>query len=449
MDLQGLIEEDRERGTFRVHRSTMTSPEFHQLELERIFLRCWLYVGHESEIPKPGDYLRRSVGGWPVMFVRGKDGVPRVFLNTCPHRGALVCRQDRGNANLFQCFYHAWTFNNQGELVGTPEEEGYAAGFDPKERSLVPPPRVENYRGMVFLSYNPEVESLVSYLGDARLFLDTFLDQAGKDRMRVLPGTYRVNVQANWKLMIENTADFYHVVPTHISFIHYLNGIGKRLASQQPNYRMLGISLGQGHFGRFTTGAKGSGYPGARVDPVFDQDTEQRMQEFRGRLINRHGPDMESWTPERGGVSNFVVYPNLAIAHGMRAVRTFYPVSATEFEFTTWAVVPESYDEEQVKDANQNEFFDAQGPGGFQQPDDFEALESCQQGFVAKGVPWSDISRGMHRPSEETDELPMRVFWRQWHADIQGFPRNVRTDDWESLEEFEKSAGLARAPAAD
>ncbi len=325
MDLQQLIEDDRERGTFRVHRSTMTSPEFHQLELERIFLKCWLYVGHESEIPKPGDYLRRSVGGWPVMFVRGKDGVPRVFLNTCPHRGALVCRQDRGNANLFQCFYHAWTFNNQGELVGTPEEEGYAAGFDPKERSLVPPPRVENYRGMVFLSYNPEVESLVSYLGDARLFLDTFLDQAGKDRMRVLPGTYRVNVQANWKLMIENTADFYHVVPTHISFIHYLNGMGKRLASQQPNYRMLGISLGRGHFGRFTIGAKGQGYPGARVDPVFDQDTERRMKEFRSRLINRYGPDMESWTPERGGVSNFVVYPNLAIAHGMRAVRPSTP----------------------------------------------------------------------------------------------------------------------------
>ena len=155
MDLQGLIEEDRERGTFRVHRSTMTSQELHQLELERVFMKSWLYVGHESEIPKPGDYLRRSVGGWPVMFVRGKDGVPRVFLNTCPHRGALVCRQDRGNANQFQCFYHAWTFNNQGELVGTPEEEGYAAGFDPKERSLVPPPRSGELPGHGLLELQP------------------------------------------------------------------------------------------------------------------------------------------------------------------------------------------------------------------------------------------------------------------------------------------------------
>ena len=111
-----------------------------------------------AKCPNRGDYLRRTVGGWPVMFVRGSDGEPRVFLNTCPHRGALVCRQDKGNANLFQCFYHAWTFNNKGDLVGTPEEDGYAEGFDPAERSLQPPPRVENYRGMIFLSYNPNVE---------------------------------------------------------------------------------------------------------------------------------------------------------------------------------------------------------------------------------------------------------------------------------------------------
>ena len=98
MDLKNAIVEDRNRGTFRVHRSTMTSPEIYQMEQERIFQRCWLYVGHESEVPKPGDYLRRNVGGQPIMFVRGSDGQPRVFLNTCPHRGALVCRQGRGNA---------------------------------------------------------------------------------------------------------------------------------------------------------------------------------------------------------------------------------------------------------------------------------------------------------------------------------------------------------------
>ena len=444
MDLENAVNDDRTRGVFRVHRSTMTSPEIHQLELERIFQKCWLYVGHESEVPNRGDYLRRNVGGWPIMFVRGNDGQPRVFLNTCPHRGALVCRQDRGNANQFQCFYHAWTFNNQGDLVGTPEEEGYARGFDRAERSLMPPARVENYRGMVFLSYNPEVEDLVPYLGDSRLFLDTFIDQGGEDRIRVLPGSYKVSVQANWKLMIENTGDFYHTVPTHITWIHFLNLQGKRLASAQPDYKMMGISLGQGHFGRFTIGSKGSGFLGDTVVPRFDSDTEQRLQEFRTRLVKRHGPETANWTPERGGVGNFVVYPNLAIAHGMKAIRTFYPVSANEFEFTTWAAVPEGYSEDRIRDVNRNEFFDGQGPGGFQQPDDFEALESCQLGFTAQGVQWSDISRGMHRPSEETDELPMRVFWRQWHADMLSLSRGGRTDDWESLEELERTIAAAR-----
>ena len=441
MDLENAVIDDRERGIFRVDRIAMTSEEVHQMELERIFQKSWLYVGHESEVPNRGDYVRRRVGGWPVMFVRGSDGKPRVFLNTCPHRGALVCRQDRGNANLFQCFYHAWTFNNKGDLVGTPEEEGYAAGFDPAERSLVEPPRVENYRGMMFLSYNPDVEDLEPYLGDSRLFLDTFLDQAGTERLRVLPGSYTVNVRANWKLMIENTGDFYHVAPTHITFIHYLNNLGKRLASAQTNYKMMGISLGQGHFGRFTIGGKGRGFPGDKVDPHFDLQTEQRLEEFRGRLVKRYGPDVAEWTPDRGGVSNFVVYPNLAIAHGMKAIRTFYPISASEFEFTTWAVVPEGYNQDQIREVNRNEFFDAQGPGGFQQPDDFEALESCQQGFVARAVSHSDISRGMHRPSDESDELPMRVFWRQWHADMLARARKVRTDDWETSEEMERARG--------
>ena len=444
MDLKNAIVEDRNRGTFRVHRSTMTSPEIYQMEQERIFQRCWLYVGHESEVPKPGDYLRRNVGGQPIMFVRGSDGQPRVFLNTCPHRGALVCRQGRGNANLFQCFYHAWTFNNQGDLVGTPEEEGYAEGFDRAERSLVPPARVENYRGMLFLSYNPDVEDLVPYLGDARLFLDTFIDQAGDDRIRVLPGSYKLSVKANWKLMIENTGDFYHVVPTHITWIHYLNQQGKRLAAAQPDYKMMGIALGNGHMGRFTVGSKGSGFLGDTVAPKFSPDAEARLQEFRGRLVKRYGPEVANWTPERGGVSNYVIYPNLAIAHGMKAIRTFYPISADEFEFTTWAAVPEGHSEDRIRDVNRDEFFDGQGPGGFQQPDDFEALESCQIGFTAKGVPWNDISRGMHRPSEESDELPMRIFWRQWHADMLSLPRGIRTDDWESLEELERTIAAVR-----
>src|ERR1700710_1542328 len=126
MDLQDAIRDDREQGVFRVKRSTMTRDDVFALERERIFDTCWLYVGHDSEIGAPGDFVRRKVAGRPLVFVRGKDDVVRALINSCTHRGARVCRQDAGNAKSFQCFYHAWTFSTEGELVGMPDKDGYA-----------------------------------------------------------------------------------------------------------------------------------------------------------------------------------------------------------------------------------------------------------------------------------------------------------------------------------
>src|SRR6202034_378724 len=110
-----LVVDDPVAQRFRVHRSAMTSPEIHRAEDERIFAKSWLYVGHESEIPEPGDFVRRLVGGRPNFMVRGaKTRDVNVFHNTCTHRGALVCRHSTGNAKAFKCFYHAITFNSEG-----------------------------------------------------------------------------------------------------------------------------------------------------------------------------------------------------------------------------------------------------------------------------------------------------------------------------------------------
>ncbi len=126
MDLQNLIYEDSQKGLFRVHRTALTSLEILELERKNIFDRCWLYLGHESEIENPGDYRRRTVAGRPLFWVRGNDGKVRVFYNTCTHWGANVCRVDQGNAELFLFYYHALTFNNKGDLVSVPDDPGYA-----------------------------------------------------------------------------------------------------------------------------------------------------------------------------------------------------------------------------------------------------------------------------------------------------------------------------------
>src|SRR5712692_9630209 len=122
MEIKDLILEDTERGIFRYHRYALTSPDILELERERIFDKCWIYLGHDSEVEKPGDFRRRTVAGRPLFFVRGSDGQVRVFLNSCTHRGATICRRDEGNASVLQCFYHAWSFNTNGELIGTPDE---------------------------------------------------------------------------------------------------------------------------------------------------------------------------------------------------------------------------------------------------------------------------------------------------------------------------------------
>jgi hypothetical protein len=110
--LDNLVIDNRNDGIFRVHRSAFTDPELLALEHRRVFEHTWIYVGHVSEVPQPGDFRTRNVAGRPLILVRGQAGVVRVLPNTCTHRGAQVCHEARGNSKTFQCFYHAWTLSS-------------------------------------------------------------------------------------------------------------------------------------------------------------------------------------------------------------------------------------------------------------------------------------------------------------------------------------------------
>ena len=136
--------DDQEAGLFRVNRRAFTDPECLEQERRRIFDKCWIYVGHESEVLHAGDYRSRTVAGRPMILARGDDSVVRVLLNTCTHRGAMVCRQKAGNAKTFQCPYHAWTYNSRGQLVGVPGEDSYSAAFSREELALASPAQVDS-----------------------------------------------------------------------------------------------------------------------------------------------------------------------------------------------------------------------------------------------------------------------------------------------------------------
>lgn len=410
---EAFIMEDHDAGLFRVNRRAFTDAQCLEQERRRIFDKCWIYVGHESEVPHAGDYRSRSVAGRPMVLVRGDDSVLRVLLNTCTHRGAMVCRQKSGNAKTFQCPYHAWTYNSRGELVGVPGEDAYSDAFKRADMSLAAPARVDTYRGFVFACFDPTGQTLYEYLAGAREYIDLVADQSALG-MKIVAGQQSYSARANWKLLVENSYDGYHGLPTHQRYFSFLTDIGidfKNSTLASPP-RQKAVDLGNGH--AVLEYQTAWGRPIAHWVPPFGEERKPHFAEVRRQFEERFGPERARRICETS--RNLGIFPNLVINDIMAVtVRTFYPVSPDYMEVNAWALAPA---EESAEDSalRLDNFLTFLGPGGFATPDDVEMLESCQRGFANREVGWSDISRGMKREEPTvTDELQMRAFWRRWN----------------------------------
>ena len=404
-----LVVEEPER--FRVHRDSMASPAVLSGERARIFDHNWLYVGHESEIASPGDYVRRRVGGRPLFMVRGaKSRCVNVFHNSCTHRGAVVCRQDAGNAKVFQCFYHAWTFDSEGRLSGVPDRDAYGGTLDWEALALKQVARVESYRGFVFCCFDPDVVGLEQYLAGAKDYLDLIIDAAPAD-MEIVRGTHEYGMDANWKLLVENSIDGYHAVSTHDTYFKYLVALGTDLS---VGVKGTAHDLGNGH--AVLEYEAPWGRPVAKWEPLFGEDGRQSIQDLRQNLVDRFGEQRAHRMADLN--RNMLIYPNLVVNDIMAlTVRTFMPTAPDRMEITAWEMAPRE-EQPDVRQRRLDSFLTFLGPGGFATPDDIEALESCQQGFASGGVEWNDISRGMARVPEANDEAQMRAFWRRWRDDM-------------------------------
>jgi len=414
MNLRGqneLIIDDRKRGLFSVNRRVFVAPEILELERERVFDRSWLFVGHESEVPAPGDFRTRSVAGRPLILCRGSDGELRVLINSCTHRGAQVCRTAEGNARTFRCFYHAWTFDTCGALVGVPGNDGYSPSFRREDFALRSVPRLANYRGMVFVSFDRGIEDFVAYLGEAKEILDVILDQ-GEAGMEIVGGSQQYSMRANWKLLVENSMDGYHLAATHQTYVEYLRSVRVTLR----NLPGIGRALGNGH--AVIEYEAAFGRPIARWEPRWGEEVRTEIERIRNRLVACHGARRASRIADYS--RNFFIYPNLIINDIMSlTLRTFYPIEPGYMEITAWALAPRG-EAPRWRSLRLDNFLTFLGPGGFATPDDVEALESCQIGFRSlKELGWSDISRGMGGNPRPEDEEQMRSFWRRWREQMQ------------------------------
>ncbi|MFM8465978.1 MAG: Rieske 2Fe-2S domain-containing protein, partial [Oxalobacteraceae bacterium] len=215
-------------GSSRIPFWAYTDEGIYKKELDRLFYKGhWCYIGLEAEVPNPGDFKRTVIGERSVVMTRDMDGAIHVVENVCAHRGMQFCRERHGNKKELVCPYHQWNYSLKGDLQGVPfrrgvKQDGKVNGGMPKEFSTeehsLTKLKVATRGGVVFASFDHDVESFEAYLGPDIL---SYFDRLFNGRQLTILGYNRQRIPGNWKLMQENIKDPYHPGLLHTWFVTY------------------------------------------------------------------------------------------------------------------------------------------------------------------------------------------------------------------------------------
>ncbi|MCO6177305.1 aromatic ring-hydroxylating dioxygenase subunit alpha [Ciceribacter sp. RN22] len=208
MDLHGSVlrQLKSRREGFSLEQPFYIDPDYFNLDMETIWYRDWLFIGHDCEVPRAGNYFTAQVGDYPVVVVRGKDGAIRAFHNTCRHRGHRVCTQEKGASAKLVCPYHQWTYDLDGSLVFARQ---MGETFDKSEFGLKTV-HCESVGGYIFVcladdapDFAPVRATIEPYLKPHRLW-----EAKVAHRSTIIE-------KGNWKLVWENNRECYHCAGNH------------------------------------------------------------------------------------------------------------------------------------------------------------------------------------------------------------------------------------------
>ena len=395
----------------RVHGSLYTSPEIFADELERIWYRTWVYVGHVSEIAEPNDYVRKTIGPQDVIMTRGRDGEVHLLLNRCAHRGNLVCEAARGNSSSLRCAYHGWTYRNDGELIGYPFPQGYGGRGRLGDLALGRVPRVGVYQGFVFGSFAAEGPSLAEHLGEARGELDRLVRLSPDGEVEITAGFLHHRARANWKLLVENETDGYHPQFVHQSIFSVADS---------------GIGALYGEKSTAVTRALGGGHSENDLRPEFRRlgtplgwfgTSEEKVPDYATRMRATYGQAAEDILVE--GAPHVMIFPNLFVAEIQ--MFTIQPLAVDLTVQHVTAVQLKGAPEMNRRMVQQ--CVGSVGPAGMLLADDTEMYERNQAGLAELRPEWVDVRRGADRERADerglaaggaTDETGMRGFWAHY-----------------------------------
>jgi phenylpropionate dioxygenase-like ring-hydroxylating dioxygenase large terminal subunit len=408
---------DSDRGT--VSREIFWNKDIYDQEMEQVFNRSWLFVGHVSQIPEPGDFVLGRMGEEAVIVTRDRQSKVHVVLNSCRHRGNRVCRYDEGNTFTHVCSFHGWTYDSSGALAALPyNQNGYDA-MDKDQWGLLQA-RVEIFQGSIWATWDATAPSFHEYLGGADMYLASgLINTDGSDNgSEVLGGVVKWRLGCNWKVPVPDT-DTTHGWITHRSLALAL-GVGatggpvrpqsnrsESIGQRRPRYT---VSFPEGHTMGVTIPEEGDpswADQGVWADkPIIREYLREKFELRKERLgLNAHLSVGPAIFPNEGWLG--------------RVIRIMHPEGPAMTEIWTYFLVDHDAPIE-VKDAIASYYEHWYGPGGMTQQDDMEnwyALTKASKGPVARTLDLNYQMRLSEPPLHGPTEFGMPGLFAQNYSD--------------------------------
>lgn len=396
VDIEALVEPNR------VHRSVYTDPAIFELEMQRIWGRAWIYVGHESQVKEPGQYFATTIARQPVVLTRHEDGKIYVLFNRCAHKGAQLVGDRCGKLAEFRCCYHGWRFSLDGKLLSVPLENGYAdQSFDKNhaDASMRKVPRYDSYRGFVFASLAADGPDLKTWLGGVASSIDNMVDRAPDGELEVAGGVLRYEHDSNWKFFLENLNDLMHPMVVHQSSSLTARGVAKRelgADAQLPSAIEIIAPFTESYTFFDEMGLHafpyGHGYSGGKTS-IHARYSD--VPEYNARMEKAYGVERvkEIFSVNR---HNTVFYPSATIKGAIQTMRVVRPIAVDRTLIESWTFrlkgAPDELLQRSILYCNL-----INSSANLVGPDDQEAYRRQQVGLGSEGLSWVNMHRDYGR----------------------------------------------------
>jgi phenylpropionate dioxygenase-like ring-hydroxylating dioxygenase large terminal subunit len=407
-----------------------TSEVLFNLEMERIWSRAWIYVGHASQVPEAGDFVSTQLGITPVVMIRDQDGQTiQVLINRCGHRGAKVCDARHGHANngLLKCPYHGWLFRSDGSLRSFPAPGGYKdVGFDKSDPNFGMPrvPRVKNYRGFIFASLASEGPDLVDFLGENSATIDNMVDRSPDGELEVTGKVcHRYRHPCNWKFFIENLHDAMHPMVAHAGTSDAVEKYVSTLPAEKQKLPEAEVIAPFGGSYDFFDDMGFVGLPNGHAYMGGQKSIFSHYQVYEDYLEKMHRAYGEERTKDILSFNrhNSLIYPSCTVRDNIQSIRVVIPVSVNETIIESWTFRLKGAPENMLQRTLRYSRL-INSPASMVGPDDLNCYMRIQESANNTAIEWIDMHRhygretmdGERNTAPGTSDLALRNQYSAW-----------------------------------